>query len=108
MDFIANRDFYAQNFCVKKETTDFKLCYGSCVVNDKIADVFLHQQEDNQEGTTDIILSHLAMFAQINNSQYIDLNYQPPSLIEEIKVAKNHTFLSRNISHDIFHPPQYL
>lgn len=75
-------------------------------MNEKIADEFIHHQEEEQPSSTGIIISHLTFFAQLNYSQQeIELDNQI-AVTDDVKMAKTKTFIIRNSTSDIFHPPQ--
>lgn len=62
-DFLANRDYYALNFCEKRDTDEFAVCYASCQISDKMEAYMPTESSHNLDAS--LVLSHLFFYSQI-------------------------------------------
>lgn len=108
VNFYTNRDFYAQNFCVKKGTPEFVTCYGNCQLTKKIIEHFkiVDKKGDSQEKF--IVFVSCNFIAQLPTGvclfDFLNHKFVELKQFGELLETKYSSFYS----FDVFHPPKYV
>ena len=100
-DFKLRQEYIAEVLCIKKEAP-IPVCYGSCVLTDRLKQVDL-PQESNRPPTPQNRLLEINFFK--NNHE---INMPTPISVSDVgfqAIAGNNT-LSKGFALDVFNPPQ--